>query len=309
MVLDPRIDPAVIDADIVTDAGAWQLASDDGGDAGAAAAELVADGGLGSMGPVLDAGSDLAGQVQDLVLESAPLHAFLGSLAHLIADRLSSLEREVLCGVTLLQPGVKTTVASSSDRATAMDEVQYDFGDGPCMDAARHKRMNHVLDVHDENQRWSEYRAVIAAHGLHSILAVPVRLEIDEDDRTGCAINLYCDTARSFTLADIRYAKNLGAEISRTVRIAVRIAHLNATTSGLEDALDSGTLMNVATGIIMSQNRCSAEAATAILESASSARTMPVLALAERIIASVTPEPVTTHFSDPRSQPDRLRRQ
>ncbi|WP_298255479.1 GAF and ANTAR domain-containing protein [uncultured Arthrobacter sp.] len=299
MVLDPPTGPVVMDSEAVM--GAGPVTADLVPEAGAGIAELVVGGGPGGVAARVGVGVELAGQVQDLVLESGPLHVFLGSLAELIADRLSTPEREVLCGVTLLRPGVKTTVASSSDRARALDEVQYAFDDGPCMDAARHKRINHVLDAEAEGQRWPEYRAVIASHGLHSLLAVPVGLGIDEEGRTGCAINLYCDTAWSFTVADIRDAKSLAAEISRTVRIAVRIAHLDETTSELKGALGSGTLINLATGIIMSQNRCSVEAATAILEAASSARTIPVADLARTIIDSVTAEPVTTHFSDPRS--------
>jgi GAF domain-containing protein len=239
------------------------------------------------------AGRGVTAAVQTLVLETEAVHEFLDRLAHYAADRLSTPEQAVMCGITLVRDRTNATVASSSDRARAMDEVQYSFGDGPCLDAARHRHTNHVPDIDDEI-RWPEYRTVIASHGLRSILSVPVPL--DADGSSGCAINVYAETAHAFSATDIETTERLAEEAGDAVRIAVRIAHLSDTAAHLRAAMDSRTSIDLAAGIIMAQNRCSQETAVTILKAASSARNLKLRDLAGAVITSITADPTTTHF-------------
>lgn len=89
----------------------------------------------------------VAGTLQDLVLDSGDVEKFLDNLAELAVARLSSPDNDVLCGVTLLRPRKSVTVASSSKPARKLDELQYNFGDGPCLTAARTDQMIHVPDT------------------------------------------------------------------------------------------------------------------------------------------------------------------
>jgi hypothetical protein len=240
------------------------------------------------------ADTGVAAALQTLVLESDAIRDFLDRLAHYAADRLSTPQQAVMCGVTLIRDRNHTTVASNNDLARAMDEVQYNFGDGPCLDAARHHRTNHVPDIDDENARWPEFRAVIAGHGLRSILSVPVPLDVEGS--SSCAINMYAETSHAFSAADIETAERLAAEAGEAVRIAVRIAHLSDTAAHLRAALDSRTAIDLAAGIVMAQNRCSQETAVTILIAASSARNLKLHDLAATLISSITADPTTTHF-------------
>lgn len=220
--------------------------------------------------------------LQSLVLESDAVQDFLDRLAHYAADRLSTPHQAVMCGVTLVRDRTHTTVASSNDLAKAMDEVQYTFGDGPCLDAARHHHTNHVPDITDENARWPEYRAVIAGHGLRSILSAPVPLDVEGS--SSCAINMYAETTHAFTADDVRTTQRLAAEAGDAVRTAVHIAHFSDTATHLRATLKSRTAIDLATGIIMAQNRCSQETAVTILKAASSARNIKLRDLAVNII-------------------------
>ncbi|TYD00286.1 GAF and ANTAR domain-containing protein [Arthrobacter echini] len=252
---------------------------------------------------------DLAATLQTLVLDSTAVRDFMDRLAHLIAQRLTTVDRTVLCGITLIRPRSAVTVASSSERAQVMDEIQYSFGDGPCLDAARHRTTNHVPDVLDEGQRWPEYRAEIAHHGLRSILAVPIALPAADTDNeveadrsahadkaTGCAINLYADNPHAFSAADIDEALDIARTVTTTLAIAVRLAGTSDRAEQLEAAMTSRTVIDLAAGIIMAQNRCSQDSAMTILKAASSARNLKVRDLAATVIASVSAEPALTHF-------------
>jgi hypothetical protein len=232
--------------------------------------------------------------LQTLVLESDAVQDFLDRLAHYAADRLSTPRKAVMCGVTLVRDGTNATVAGSNDLAKAMDEVQYNFSDGPCLDAARHHHTNHVPDITDDNARWPEYRAVIAGHGLRSILSVPVPLDVDGS--SSCAINMYAETAHAFGEDDVVITERIAAEAGDTVRIAVRTAHLTETAVHPGAAMESRTAIDLAAGIIMAQNRCSRETAVSILEAASSARDLQLHHLAASLIGAITNDPAATHF-------------
>jgi hypothetical protein len=255
---------------------------------------LSASAGSGGSDEAVDKG--VAALTQILVLESEAIHEFLDRLSHFVADHLSTTNRTILCSVTLIRARSPITVASSSEEAKVMDEVQYSFGDGPCIDAARNHRMNYVHDITADTGEWRDYQVAITAHGMRSILAVPIPL--DTAGTVGCAINLYADTAHAFSAADIQTTQRFAREAANTVRIAVRIAHLTDTAKDLRAAMDSRTAIDLAAGIIMAQNRCSQDTAITILKAATSARNVKLHVLATAVIASITTEELTTHFDN-----------
>jgi GAF domain-containing protein len=234
--------------------------------------------------------------LQSLVLNSDAVADFLTTFTHYVAEHLSTEDRAVLCGVTLIRPRLQTTVASNSPRAQAMDEIQYAFGDGPCLHAARTRSTNYVPDVQDKNQPWPRYGAAVAEHGLRSILAVPIPLHAGSD--TGCAINLYADTIDAFSDSDITAVQTFAEEAATTVRLAVRIALITETAQNLRAAMNSRTSIDLAAGIVMAQNRCSQDTAMTILKAASSARNIKLRDLAGSVIATVTGHPTSTHFDN-----------
>jgi putative methionine-R-sulfoxide reductase with GAF domain len=140
--------------------------------------------------------------LQSLILESQDIGEFLDGLAHFSAQSLSTAGDEVLCGITLLRDRKAATVASSSEYARKMDEIQYSFGDGPCMTASREQITIHVPDLHVE-QRWPEYAATVLEHGVRSILAVPFNLEGD----ARAALNLYSEQIGRFDSSALEKAE------------------------------------------------------------------------------------------------------
>ncbi|MDQ0734703.1 GAF and ANTAR domain-containing protein [Arthrobacter agilis] len=233
----------------------------------------------------------MAAILQNLVLDSADVEEFLTALATLAAERLSEPGREVLCGVTLLRPRTNGTVASSSETARRMDEIQYSFGEGPCLTAARTRTLVHVRDSRTD-RRWSAYFKAISGYGVHSILAVPVPLE----GEAACGLNLYALAPDSFDDEKMHVAEHFAREVSQCLRLAVRIAHLTDTGQNLTTAMRSRTTINLAAGIIMAQNRCSQDRAMTILKTASNARNTKLHDVAAKVIHSISPDAATTHF-------------
>jgi GAF domain-containing protein len=229
--------------------------------------------------------------LQDMVLDSADVEDFLAKLAALAAERLSESGREVLCGITLLRPRKHSTVATSSDVARHLDELQYAFGDGPCLTATRTEASVHVPDTRTDH-RWTEYFAAISGHGIRSILAVPIPLH----GEAGCGLNLYARTPNAFDQQRTDLAQHLAAQASQSLQLAVRIAHLTDTGTHLTTAMESRTTIDLAAGAIMAQNRCSQERAMTILKAASSTRNMKLRDVATAVVQSMSTEQTGTHF-------------
>ena len=229
--------------------------------------------------------------LQDLVLDSDDVEGFLDTLTYAASEHVAESDETVFCGVTLLRPRHAATIASSSPEARRLDEVQYAYGDGPCLTAARTQQIVHVDDTRTD-QRWPEYFTEIAGQGMLSILGVPIPL--DGDAR--CGLNFYSTTPNAFTPNIIRAAGFFAREASRSLRLAVRIASLTDKAGHLNRALDSRTTIDLAAGIIMGQNKCSQSAAVSILKAAASHRQVKLRDIAAQIVATTNTEIPVTHF-------------
>lgn len=240
-----------------------------------------------------DRATDYSGLLQDMVLETADVESFLEDLTRLTVDTLSGPGQDLFCGVTLLRPDRAGTAASSSPEALQMDEIQYEYDDGPCLEAARTNRTVLVRDI-GEDPRWPEYSEAISDAGLRSVLGVPIPL----DGEIRCGLNIYARDYDAFTEEMVREAEIFARGASKSLRLAVRIAHLAESRENLKAAMGSRTTIDLAAGIIMAQNRCSQDAAITILKAASSARNMKMRDVAAAVVASVSDKEPKTHFVD-----------
>lgn len=237
---------------------------------------------------------DVAGQFQDLVLDSVDVGEFLNELVVFSCDYFSTPGNDVRCAFTLLRQKKPATVASSDDYARVLDEIQLQFSEGPCLSAMQENATIHVPDVRTE-PRWSAYMAAVDGFAVGSILAVP--LELEGESRG--ALNLFSPTPHGFSGGDIQGAEQYAGQAARAMRLALRIARLTDARNNLTAAMQSRTVIDIATGVVMAQNRCSQEAALQILKSASSTRNIKLRDVAVSIAASVSGDAaLTSHFEE-----------
>ncbi|BBE24368.1 ANTAR domain-containing protein [Arthrobacter sp. MN05-02] len=232
--------------------------------------------------PAGSVNSGLGAQLHQAAADSGDIVDFLDYLTKIAVDVLTEPGRDVFCGVTLLRPKRAGTVASSSDQARQMDEVQYRFDDGPCLTAAREEREVYIADV-DDLDADSTYRQAMREQGAVSVLAVPILLPGD----TYSALNLYSDRRDAFGAGARRVAQKFAAEASKSLSIAAHIATLVDTGTDLRAAMKNRGTIDTAIGVIMAQNTCSQEQAFSILRRAASTRNMKLHELADSLITSV----------------------
>ena len=228
---------------------------------------------------------DFGQTLQDMVLDSPDVEEFLAEFTAVAVTKFTNASGTVSCGVTVIRRKRGTSVACNDDRGRLLDEVQNGFGDGPCLTALRHGTSVHVPDTATED-RWRDYMHVAATQGVGSILAVALDLAGEAE----AVMNLYATHTHGFTDIDVDIAETMAAYAARSLRLALRIAHLRNARDDLNAAMQSRTGIDTAIGIIMAQNKCTRDAAFAILSRASSHRNIKIRDLAASIIASVSGE-------------------
>jgi hypothetical protein len=80
--------------------------------------------------------------------------------------------------ISLIFDGTNSgTLGASSADARIYDELQFTFGEGPCLDSVAHRAPVLVIDMADPGElRWPAYGPAMLAHEIHSVFAVPVIL-------------------------------------------------------------------------------------------------------------------------------------
>ena len=179
-------------------------------------------------------------------------------------DLQSTLERAVQLAVTNVDgcdgAGISMvrrkkhidTPAATSQMVRDGDRLQYETGEGPCLDAIWHEQTVHSSDLREDG-RWPTWGPrVVAETGATSILAF--RLFTQED--TLGALNLYSRTG--FDESD----RDMGLALAAHTAIAVTAAQ---EAEQLVSALDSRTVIGQATGILMERLSIDASVSFAVL--------------------------------------------
>ena len=236
--------------------------------------------------------ADVVGHVQDMLLDTQDVQDFLDELARFSAESMSGPRGQIYCGITLLRHRSAATVACSSEHAQAVDEIQYQFGDGPCLRSCREGVLVHVPDFELDSE-FPDYNDTVLKNGIRSVLAVPFELP-GADARAG--LNLYSEKPNVFDASAVESAVNYVRQASKGLRLAVLLAQRTDNAANLRKAMESRTMIDTAVGIIIAQNRCSQEDAINLIKSASSTRNLKLRDVAAAIVESAGGGPLATHF-------------
>jgi GAF domain-containing protein len=229
--------------------------------------------------------SSAAAELQQLLFATDDITGFLDQLATLTVKVLPG---EVSCGITLRRDHGALTVASSDSRASQVDEIQYGHDEGPCLHSLATGQVVVVDDLANED-RWGSYRMPALGHGVRSSLSLP----LPADGEVIGALNFYATAPRAFGPAEQLVAGRFADEASRALALAVRLAERSEMSAHLQAALASRAVIDQAMGIIMGQNRCTADEAFEVLRSISQNRNVKLRDIAAEMVTSVSGQPPT----------------
>jgi GAF domain-containing protein len=163
--------------------------------------------------------------------------------------------------VSLLVKDSPSTVASTGQLATDLDESQYERGHGPCLHAARTGELTEIGDTRTDS-RWPDYMPRAAEHGALSSLSVPL---VIDDEQVAGGLNIYAREPHDFD-EDSRSAATRFAPYA-----AVAAGNLYAYRSAvdradnLQTALETRGVIDQAKGILMDRHKLTADQAFQVL--------------------------------------------
>ena len=177
------------------------------------------------------------------------------------------------CGISLRKRRNKVeTAAASSEVAQRCDQLQYDLGEGPCLEAIWD---NDWYAIHDTSTdtRWPRWGPKVAGQGVGSVLSIQLATEME----TLGALNLYAGPVHAFTLDDIDLALIFAAHATNALSAARLV-------TGLQTAVQSRHLIGVAQGILMNRYELTLEQSFEVLRRFSSQANVKLRDLAAAVI-------------------------
>ena len=230
----------------------------------------------GRMGRV----EDLWRALSLLRLADRELSDVLGEVTRLATEHVPGAEST---SITLVRGDVPTTAAHDGELALTADELQYEQGYGPCLDAGRAGVQLRVDDMLAET-RWPAYAARVVEAGVRSSLSTPLPYQ----GTTIGALNIYATRPGAF-------ASEASTEAAREVAEAVAVAVANADAHAklgeharnMEAAMQSRAVIEQAKGVLMAQRRVDADGAFDLLRDASQRYNRKLRDIAAGIVASV----------------------
>jgi ANTAR domain len=182
-----------------------------------------------------------------------------------VLDALTAMAIEAVpgadyAGITVGRKGGSfATVAPTDKLVDLVDQIQYDLGSGPCVDAIVENTTFKAPDLRRDT-RWPEFghRAVEAA-GIISMLSL--RLYTESDSGSIAGLNMYSHAADAFDDSSEAIAVLLATHGA----LAVGKAAAQAKAANLLIALKSSREIGVAMGILMNRHHVTRDQAFDLL--------------------------------------------
>ena len=220
--------------------------------------------------------SALLGTVARELLAEADVQHTLQRVVELAAEHLRGgrLHGEVYASVSLVRERRRVeTPASSDERATRADQLQYELGQGPCLDAIWEHETFQIEDFTTEARYPTWSRRVAEDTGIRSSLSFQL---FTSGDSLG-ALNLYSPRPGDFDSED----RAEGSVFAALAAVALASAQ---TEEQLRSAIISRTLIGQAQGILMERYKMTAEQSFEVLRRVSQDGNIKVREVAQRLI-------------------------
>ena len=195
-----------------------------------------------------------------------------GTLRLIVTLAVEHLEPCELASISLLERRRITSSAASAPLAAALDLLQVELGEGPCLDAIADHEVFRTGDLRSE-QRWPLFSA--RAHEESGVRSV-VSLRLFRNEKTMGALTLYSTQPDAFDDTAVAIGLVFAAHAALALSAAQREAQLELKAATRD-------LIGRAKGILMATEGIDDAQAFAMLRSASMRFNMKLTEVAEQI--------------------------
>lgn len=212
-------------------------------------------------------------EVARLLQEQDGVERTWSAITRLAVERLDGVDH---AGITIVSRGVPSTPAASDQTPAKVDQLQYETGQGPCLDAVRDEQSFRTGDL-AETTRWPKFSHRAAEDlGVRSMLSLQLFVQ---DDILG-ALNFYSHRTYAFG-DDILEA---GSVFAAHAALALANAREHDENVNLRRALDSNRIIGAAMGILMAHHRITQEQAFTVLRTVSQNSNRKLRAVADDVV-------------------------
>jgi GAF domain-containing protein len=206
-----------------------------------------------------------------------------------VLDEVTGIARRGIPGaestsITLVRGDRAFTAAHEGEMALMADELQYQEGSGPCLDAGRGGVVLRIDDMRTET-RWPTYVARVVEHGVRSSLSIPLPFQ---DASIGALNNYSSEPAAFATPASLEAALEVAEVVAIAVANATAHAELGEQARHMRAAMESRAVIEQAKGVLMAQRHIDAEQAFEVLRDASQRYNRKLRDIAAGIVASAS---------------------
>lgn len=204
----------------------------------------------------------------------------LSTLQRIVDMAAEAIEGCDGAGLLLVNKRKIVVGAWSNELVHEVEEMEYEIGEGPCVDAIWERPTFESSDLRDEISLWPTFAARALDAGIESMLAF--RLFASEE--TLGALDLYSGRRGAFDES----ARAFGTVFAAHAALALAGAQVHerdlAVADGLREALTTRDLIGQAKGILMATRHIDADTAFDLVRTTSQNRNKKLRSIAQHVV-------------------------
>jgi GAF domain-containing protein len=219
--------------------------------------------------------SELAG----LLLSDANVSGLLEVIVNVAVSAVAGVDG---ASVSLLISEGKSfeTTNASSELIREIDEVQYEGGGGPCVEAIR---TGEETRFSMETDQWPVFAEAATQAGVHSVWSLPLHVR----GRTTGALNLYAMTGEAWAGPSDRVARELAFQAAIVLANAAALMSAESANENLRIAMETRDVIGQAKGILMARQSLNSDEAFDVLRRASQRSNRKLRDIAMEVVGRV----------------------
>ena len=242
---------------------------------------MADESGLGQLGQNPESRSLTIADLARSLASEPTVQATLQRIVDMAVEEIDGCEG---AGILLIDKGTIAVGAWSNDLVRRIEHLEFEVGEGPCIDAIWQRPVFESADLHDQILEWPKFVPGAIESGIESMLAF--RLFAVEE--TLGALDLYSGQRGGFDES----ARAFGAVFAAHAALALVGAQIHerdlATAANLREALATRDLIGQAKGVLMANQHIDADTAFALLRTTSQLRNEKLRLVAEYVVETGT---------------------
>ena len=193
-------------------------------------------------------------ELADTMVDEFDVIEFLHRLAERCAELLDCAEAGLLLADAA---GSLRVMASSSERSEALELLQSQRDEGPCVECYRKGTPVFSEDLEADDERWPQFAPAAVQQGFRSMQALPMRVR----GETIGAMNLFRSQTGRIAEPDLALGQGM-ADIAAIALLQERtVRESRGVIAGLQGALNSRVIIEQAKGMIAERSHIDVDAA------------------------------------------------